>query len=245
MKITHASWEQLNMNISAYEVELEVEDTAEDLYSIKNITGSEYTVVKVPPLRLDLSLKLQELGFFFVEAVQSMAISSLPALTAVQERMRSKIIIRLADHRDMNKVFAYIENGLFSTDRISADPIFSSRQAADRYKGWINHIISHSGQVCAISYCDTVVGFFVVKPKENNVYESVLAAVFPDLAPLGLGSLINHVAYEYCFSLGAKEVRTTFSLNNTNATSVHASFPLKVIGQHYVFRKYSPKKSLE
>ena len=233
------------MDISAYEVELEVEDTVEDLYSLKNIAGSEYTVVKVPPLRLDLSFKLQELGFFFVEAVQSMAISSLPALTVVQERMRSKIIIRLADQDDMNKIFAYIENGLFSTDRISADPIFSARQAADRYKGWINDIVSHSGQVCTIGYGNIVVGFFVVKPKDNNVYESVLAAIFSDTAPLGLGSLINYVAYEYCFSLGASEVRTTFSLNNTNATSVHASLPLKVLGQHYVFRKYSPNKSLE
>lgn len=233
-----ALWEKRNLGVSAFEVEIENGDTVKQLSELYNISEAEYLVVKVPPGKIDLMFDLSESGFKFIEAVQKTSVTEIPALNSIQRKLENVVSHRLASPKDCELIFDNIKKGIFKTDRIALDPKFSVELAAQRYVGWITDVQELGGAVHCIEYRGEIAGFFVIVPRSPRVYESVLAGVFPDKSPIGLGSMINHLAYKFCFENGAKEVITSYSLNNPGATAIHLGLPLKIINQFYVYVKH-------
>ena len=243
MKIVKASWEKRNLGIDVYEVEVERHDQGDRIREISKLTDAQYISVKVPVGMISVMEELTSLGYDFIETLQKMSTKQMPPQSKIQARLERSIITREANRQDHKLIENYIEQGMFETDRFSLDSNFTKNQSTNRYKGWIKDVLSNKGSLRCITFKSEVVGFYLVQKKSNSVYFSELAGIFSDVAPLGLGSLINHLAYRYCFDNGAKEVHTSFSLNNIGSAAMHASLPLKLLSQHYVYIKHSTQSS--
>lgn len=242
MKVLKASWEKRNLGIDVYEVEVEQHDKVDDILEIQKLVDAQYISVKVPAGMIAIMDELTKLDFNFIETLQKMSIKKMPPQSKVLARLERSIITRDADRQDHKLIENYIEKGMFETDRFSLDPHFTKNQSSNRYKGWIKDTLGNKGVLRCITFKSKVVGFYLVQKKSNLVYSSELAGTFADVAPLGLGSLINHLAYRYCFDRGGKAVLSSFSSNNRKSAAMHASLPLRLISQHYVYIKH--KKQL-
>ena len=69
MKIIDAHWELRNLGLSTQEVEIESEDTLEEVKQALSSLTANYQVVKVPVADLNLSSLLSSYGFSFAEAM--------------------------------------------------------------------------------------------------------------------------------------------------------------------------------
>lgn len=238
MKIQHAHWERRNLGLNVYEIVFEHGDT--DQFDVDSILpqDAEYICVKVPTAAVPVMKRLHQFGFQFIETQSQMSISHLPPYTSLQSRILKSVVTRASTKDDVAEIYSRIEGGLFTADRVSLDDEFTSEQAASRYKGWIDDTVSSDGSLQSIIFKSELVGFFLIQDLGNGLYASLLAGVFSDVAPLGIGSLINHLGYQHCFDLGAKEVLTAFSSNNWNAAAIHASLPLKLVKQYHVYIKH-------
>lgn len=238
MKIVEATWEKRNIGLKVYEVEVELDDSVRQIMTISDISDADYISVKVPAGMMSAMNGLSELGFKFIECLQTVSVARLPTLTNIQARLEKQLGSRPVTNSDIDQIFAFIRAGLFSSDRFALDQRFTKIQSAKRYEGWIHDARADGGLLRSIVFKSHVVGFYLVQPKGNGVFQSMLAGTFPNLAPVGIGSMINHMAYDFCFANGARQVRTTFSTNNKDAVKIHLGIPLTMHKLQYVYVKH-------
>lgn len=242
MIIVDAVWEKRNLGLDVVEIQIDPKSSLIELEKIKDLVDCNYISVKVPVARPELLSFLNEQGFKFVEMLTKVAVAELPQLTGMRARLAKGFSDRKVNRCDRREIKNQILNGMFSTDRFSLDRQFSAEQAAKRYLGWIQDVEDNGGDLRALVHKNICVGFFIVTQKKNGIYDSVLAGLFPNLAPLGSGFIINHQAYLYCFERGAKQVHTTYSSNNYGAAGIHSELSTRLISQEYVYVKHNVVK---
>jgi hypothetical protein len=202
---------------------------------------TEYTVVKVPIGRVDISLYLQDAGYRFIELITTCHHDGrIPALPSVQQRIIDSVPYRKMDEYDLEEAFTMICGGMFDTDRVSLDPRFSRAQAASRYIGWIEDEIARGSQMFKIEYKGRSAGFFNLRHVGNRSAAAAIGGVYPEFQKAGLGICINYFEIVEGLKQGARRIVTSFSSNNRGAAAIHFLLGYSIGDQYYVFIKHAP-----
>ena len=239
MKITHAIWEQRNLGIDCYEVEIEIQDTLDMLKKRASDYETEYTVIKVPIGMMEISLYLQSAGYTFMEVMTSChSKGKLPALSRIQQRMVDSVSYEKMNDGDRERLFDEINGGMFQDDRVSLDPSFTQNQANNRYIGWATDERKGGSHFFKLIYKGETVGFFMLKNQGNDIYLSNLGGIYRGYERFGFGICMNYYTIYEGIKQNAKRIVTAFSSNNRGATAIHFSIGLILDQQFYIFIKH-------
>lgn len=242
MIVLDAVWELRNLGLNVKEIVVQDDDHFDNLLRLENSINCDYSVVKVPTNNIALLRRIESLGYKFIEVLTKVSVQSIPTLTGPHKRLFNLLSTGEAGEEEKAIIFENIKAGMFSTDRVSVDSNFTKEQAANRYLGLIEDVVSAEGDLRSIYLKDEFIGFFLGQMGSNKIYNSLLAGVFEQCNKLGVGSYINHLAYEYAFSRNCRAVNTVFSSNNLSASAIHYSLNCRLIMQQYVLVKHHKEK---
>lgn len=237
MKIIDAYWEERNLGVTTAEVVIESNDDIDSIIESVNNIQKQYIVCKVSSMRPEISYALQNNGFTFIE-------DQIELEHDLHEVKRNSILQRLydslpykeMDRDDLNYLYDEIRKGMFSTDRISLDPYFNKKQAAERYINWIEDMVKKGAISYLMSYKGEPAGFVVIQNVDGITYRSVLGGGYEKFHKTGLGVVLKEM--EMVRNLGGKRVMTSVSSNNSNQLKVlirNGYIPTKV---EYVLVKH-------
>lgn len=239
MKLTHATWEKRNIGLDCYEVVIEAGDNADMLRERAPEFETDYTVVKVPVGRVDISFYLQSAGYRFVEVITTCHHDGkLPTLPRVLQRIIDTASYAEMDAADLDEAFAMIRGGMFDTDRVSLDPYFTREQATGRYIGWIQDEIARGSQMFKLVFKGRNAGFFNLRNVGNQTVAAAVGGVYPEFQKAGLGVCLNYFEIVEGVRQGARRIVTSFSSNNRGAAAIHFLLGYGLGDQYYVFIKH-------
>lgn len=239
MKPIHATWEKRNVGLDCYEVIVEAGDDADTLRQRLPEFETDYTVVKVPIGRVDISLYLQDAGYRFIELITICHHDGrLPAVPAVQQRIFDAVTYQEMNEADLEEALTMVRGGMFDTDRVSLDPHFSREQSTNRYIGWIADEMALGAKMYKLVYKGKNCGFFNLRLLENHSAFSAIGGVYPEFQRVGFGACVNYFEIVEATKLGARRIVTSFSSNNRGAAAIHFLLGYSIGDQSYVFVKH-------
>lgn len=245
MKIIDAIWEQKNLGVDTVEIEVSNQDTTTDLIQALLNCQAEYTVVKIPPNRFDLMEVLNQREFHFIECIFETEnnAKTLHHRNPVQEKkayvkMCNETTYCLMDEEDLQRLYEEIRQMIFSTDRIAIDSFFGNEKATNRYVNWIATEVSNgTAKAFKVIYRENVIGFFVHKEIEKNVYQGLLMGLYHDYLGTGLGFLIDEKEREEHLK---KSKRAIGYISSNNVPRMKLSFEARsyLAKMQYVYIKH-------
>ncbi|MBQ8914060.1 MAG: GNAT family N-acetyltransferase [Lachnospiraceae bacterium] len=240
MKIVDAFWEKRNLNVDVTEIDLDGNETVDEVVETLRKLSTSYNVIKLPVARNDLLLKVQEEGFIFVEvsiALES-GISAID-IPPLYSRFLPHINIKTADEREREIVLDEIKNGeIFETDRIALDPHFSRQMAGLRYYNWAKDLIETGADFPVAYYKDDMVAFGVNKSIDDKTYDAVLGGVISEFGRKGFGFWALYANYDSIKRQGGKKIVTHVSSNNMPVFKLHMQNGYTVSGMKYILVKH-------
>lgn len=216
MRVIDAFWEKRNLGLDTIEVEIdETDDISEVESKIKDI-DAQYIVVKTPSNNINFSILLQKYGFTFIETQIGFSFNLKNKIRATEGELKrtDELIVEYMNDDDLCILYNEIQKGLFDTDRISIDPCFSQKQAADRYIGWIKDELGRNGKVCKFLFKENTVGFFSYKIIDNKIFYSFLGGAYNEFKRNGLGLMTTIKQLKFAGEQGLTKWTTSASLNN-------------------------------
>lgn len=240
MKIIDAFWEKRNLGVSCKEIVISETDSISEIRQLAPLLNSvDYLVAKVPVGRFNVNSYLTSLGFAFVEATINMRLQIKDAiLSPLQQRLNTVISYEEMNNDDLEQLFIEIQQGLFATDRILLDPMFTPSQAANRYINWIKDELGRKSQVYKIIYKDENIGFFTFKMLEDGVYYPFLAGMYSDYSSSGLGFTTLRKPIEEVIRREGNMISTYVSSNNNAVIRTHLQLGFTVQEMSYVYIKH-------
>lgn len=243
MKIVHATWEQENLGVNAYEVFLEDPDTLADFGQAERrllIDGGEYIAVKTPVNRGDLLFGLPQLGYTFVETLFRVAVErgeySVPQSIARFDR--GLTVVRRETAQEQEAVFNRIREGVFKSDRISLDPFFPPERTATRYVNWIRQLLAQGSLLFEMLSGGTAAGVFVIKRIDPTTVDPVLMGLYREEHNRGLGTLLHKKTLDTCFSMECSRITSTFVSNNAKILRVYTNIGATITDVLYTYVKH-------
>ena len=239
MKIIDAHWELRNLGLSTQEVEIESEDTLEEVKQALSSLTANYQVVKVPVADLNLSSLLSSYGFSFAEAMIRVS-HSLKELScsSLIKRISDQITFEEMSNDETEIMHQQIKNGMFQTDRVILDPIFSPSQAANRYILWMKDEKERGSVLYTYKYKGQPVGFSCMREINPQVYYPVLGGIYSQGKALPFGSAIIYKQLEIAKRLGGKQLVTYISTNNPGVIRAYSQLGYVFEDIKYVFVKH-------
>lgn len=235
----HAEWEKRNMGVNCWEIEIENDDTIENLRKGLSKYETDYTVAKVPVCRMDINRLLCGLGYTFVETlIKFRRKLEIPVLNSIEKKLYDKISYEAMAMEDIPKCMQEIDSGIFMTDRVCIDPYFSAQQAHDRYKGWILQEAKQNTQIYKIMYRDEEIGFSMLRKPEEKICKYLLSGLYQKYTGKGLGIYPHFCMFQESEKLGAGEIEGGVSTNNQPALNIHTNLGYRVYKIYYVFVKH-------
>ena len=240
MKITDARWEERNLGVTCYEFHIEMKD---DLEKVKEVYFSlpekEYMVAKVPTMNSDFLEFFQEEGYTFIEAAVRLEhnMREIPVPERIL-RVCNKCTWKKMGSDDLVQLRSEIYKNIFKTDRVYLDPVFSKQQAARRYDLWIQDLILAGNIPYKVMYNREVVGFYLNKEKEPNVFDGLLAATYHAFEGSGMGYCIQYAGIKSAFDMGARKYIGHVSANNLTVLKILLSIGFQIKTVEYVFTKH-------
>ncbi|MDE6021160.1 MAG: GNAT family N-acetyltransferase [Ruminococcus sp.] len=240
MRIIHAIWERRNIGSDTYEIKISPDDNFDDI--IKEVIKCEgdYIVVKIPTGMVDFMNRIVDFGFRFVETSISCHynISQDLLLPSSKKEILKKCSFRQMTDFDLTYLFDRLSEGLYTTDRIALDPMFSIKIANKRYRGWIEDELVHGSKIYNVICLGKKVGFFGLKKTEDKKYFGFLNGVYKEYQHQGFGTMVHCMEIQAAKDNGANVLQSAFSSNNNGAFSVHMSLGYRYDGAEYVFVKH-------
>ena len=238
MKIVDAYWEKRNLGVSTVEVQMDSNDRIETLRNEFESISAEYIVVKVPSERNDISTYVQQKGFLYIEDMLHMEHDLHEVLRSrMHQRLYDVTTYRKMTDEDVEQLKQEIRMGMFSTDRISNDPLFDSDKVSNRYINWLDDLIKQSAVPYLILYKDDPAGFIILKTNDGKIYNSVLGGGYSKYRNTGLG--IVQKEQEIVKELGGKRVETQVSSNNSGQLRALELNGYATKGINHVFVKHN------
>jgi len=243
MKIIDAYWEQRNIGVKAFEVELSNNDCLESFITSEQeiiSKGAEYIVVKTPVSMPELLFGLPKLGYTFVENAFSISLQKdnyiVPPFIARLDR--GVEVRQVVEDVEIENILSSIKDNMFDTDRISIDPYFTRSQSSNRYFCWTSDMINSGCTVYNVSIKDKDIGFFINKEIDSSTIYPVLAGLYPEYKGKGIGSLLIKKCIDTIFSLGFKKISTTVVSNNYEILKIDLSYGFKIDYLSYIYVKH-------
>jgi hypothetical protein len=242
MNVVHAVWEQRNMGVDCWEVEIEQDDNTEEFESRRAEFESEYTVVKVPSTMPEFGFYLQERGYRYVETMISLnRDTTIPELDRIQKRVIAEMTYTQMSDADLDVLSDEIRAGMFTTDRVCIDPEFTREQAHNRYICWIQDEINLGATIYNILYKNKTVGFFMMREKKNGVAYTALAGIYQNVKIVGVGTVMDYFEIVEAARRGSKKVSIAVSTNNIGALRIPVQLGYSVERFQTVYIKHGRK----
>ena len=239
MKVIIASWEQRNLGVKTTEILLDGHDTKASVSDFLANLEKEfnYLVVKVPSSLHQFTWLLSDLHYAFVEDMMFFE-HDLHEIkrTPLQQRLYDSVKISEMTEADFNVLYAEIDQGSFSFDRISNDPFFSKELGSRRFHNWLNDERERGAVFLKGTIKGEMTGFFTLRDLGNGVYTSALGGTFMKWRKGGLGT--NVQTPEEVKKRGGKKLVVGVSTNNMiqiRALILNGFFPT---GLNHVFVKH-------
>ena len=241
MKVIDAYWEKRNLGVNCTEIEVERDDPiliVSDILKCQN----EYTVVKVPSSRSEVSLALQKEGFMFSELSigLSKSLKNVPHLPTLYDRYENDIEIVQPSDKDINYILDDVASGrIFTTDRIALDPAFSAKISGTRYANWMKDLLRKDTTKIGLAlYKNQKMAFGIVDNKDNKT-NAVLGGLFSDRQKSTLGFLSVYTNTLLAYNSGSSFVFTHVSSNNPSILKLHLLFGYSINDLETVLIKHS------
>lgn len=246
MKIIDAFWEKRNLGMDVVEIILDSNDldnfTEIENNIIKNCTD-KYAVIKMPVGNLCALHKLQNMGFYFMEAafVLSKDLTDYTIPMSFKNIM-GKIKPVEIKKEEWQSVVDKIEDGMYSTDRIYLDPMLKKEMSGKRYCNWINDLFKKDN---AFMYENILVdtnerigyGVYTVDTVKNELY-SLLTGIYPEYQGKGYGGAVINSPVTLAIEKGLMNFTTSISSNNIKVMKKHLRFGFELEQEQYVLRRY-------
>lgn len=243
MKIIDAVWEKRNLGVSTLEVTIEENDMIDDVVSKLSEIESEYVVVKCPIAKFEYNYELSKMGFTFVETIINVThnLKNIE-LDMIQKRINDSVSYEQMNADDIEQLNRELDYGLFYTDRIYLDTFFQKKQAANRYKLWMQDEVKRGSKLYKLIYKNQSIGFFIFKELGDGVAYPFLAGIYKDFQKYSFGSMFIYKPMEEAIKRNCKMISTYVSSNNFNAVNAHVKIGFNVKNMQYVFVKHNIQK---
>lgn len=239
MKVTNATWEKRNLGVNCNEIKIEMSDTVDFIKKELPLNETQYTVVKLPSGKFDVMFLLKELGYTYIESSINLVHDLKEIrLNPLQKRVMDSISYSKMNDKDVDELFAEIQKGIFTTDRIYIDPYFTHEQAANRYINWISDEIDKGCNIFKLTYKNDSIGFFTFKDIGNNTCYPFLAGMYKDYLKSGLGISTIEKPLKEAIKENYKKISTYVSFNNLKILNVHILLGFKLNNVYDVFVKH-------
>lgn len=243
MEIVHATWEKRNLGVDSYKMRVGDSDTWEDVVREEKDVFGDYLVMKVPENRRDISFRLNELGYSFVEAQIYCHYDNYREfyLNPVQRRLFEAVSYEKLNQYDMDEVYSNVAKGLFVDDTVATDPNFSVEHANKRFIGLISDNLSRGAMVYGLKFHNETVGFFGLEAPSKDEQFGFIGAIYPKYQRIGFGSLMLCFEIDQAIKNGVSKTGSTFSSNNHGAFTIHMSMGFILDRVEYIFVKHNKK----
>lgn len=223
MHFIDSHWDTRNLGLTTQELVVGKHDTLEELRDAVGRLNSEYKVIRLENVNLEMFRFLAEEEFVFAEQLSSWTLD----LTLHRESEGSKKLPQLtsksATSEEIVRIFEEIRSGMFSTDRISLDNRFGAKIGGERYVNWLRDEIRLGGNLRTISFRGTPVGFFSFRESSPNVPSIALSGIFGSFKLPGLGLALQREIINASLAIDARSITTVVSTANSPAIRAHIS----------------------
>lgn len=241
MQVINAVWEKKNLGVDVTEINCSENDLPDELCEALNAINTSYSVVKIPSGSVNLLLEAQRHGYKVIEqTVELLGDINKMKPPMIYERFMPHIRLEEASDKALSQVLEIIkEGGVFQTDRIALDPVFSKEIAGRRYYNWSRDVLNNNGFMGVLYYKDELVAFNLSKPMaDNQIYDGIVGGLLPGKANHGLGFLVVHAENEICKYKHGKYCTTRVSTNNLPILRLHLSYGYDIKKMTYVLIKH-------
>ncbi len=244
MKIIDAYWEQRNIGVKAFEIELSNNDCLESVITSEQeiiSKGAEYIVVKIPVNMPELLFGLPKLGYTFVETAFSISLRKdnyivPPSIARLDRGVEVRQVIKDVE---IGNILSSIKDNMFDTDRISIDPYFTKFQSSNRYFCWTSDMINSGCKVYNVSIKDKDFGFFINKEIDSSTMYPVLGGIYTEYKGKGSGCIMSKKCIDTIWLTGINKIISTVVSNNLPILKIWLSFGTKIDNLNYVFVKHN------
>ena len=239
MEIIDAHWELRNLGVTTQEVEIESDNTPENIKKALSSLTAKYQVVKVPVADLNMNSLLSSYGFSFAEAMIRVS-HSLKELSCspLIKRISDQITFKEMSDDETEIMHEQIKNGMFQTDRVILDSHFTPSQAANRYIQWMKDEKKRGSVLYTYKYKGQPVGFVCMRKIKPKVYYPVLGGVYDVEKNPSIGFAIVYRQLEMIKSLDGKQLVTNISSNNAAVVRAYSQLGYVIEDIKYVFVKH-------
>ena len=242
MRIVDAVWEQRNLGVSCYEITCERDDSVDELVHALNSYEAQYMVLKIPSGMVPHMMAAQAHNYTFIEALAHVT-HDLKSFTpvGVQKRLLESVNYAPMDAADVDVLRHQLEEGIFATDRIALDPVFSPQLANRRYIGWLEDEVARGAELFKLIFREQTIGFFAA-----YMQKQVLCAIVGGMYSGVSGSLGSSMVYSLILEAvnkKASRISSHVSLNNTSAIRLHSNLGFFLNETHYVFINHNKATS--
>jgi len=203
-----------------------------------NKLDAEYQVIRAPVGRPDLYQLFQKNGFYFVETMYHSYFDFSKQSLILRNNEKDVYYSAVESQENLDSIYAHVKGGMFENDRISLDPYFGELQAANRYLGMIKDKLAQGAEICNITKENQNIGFLIIQEKEGNVFDFVIAGLYPLNQAKGLGSNILTQALRATKDRGGKMLNSHVSINNRRSFALHVKCGFQCGNAEYLFVKH-------
>ena len=243
MKIIHATCEQENLGVNAYETLLSLDDTLDD-YTREEARllaeGARYLVVKAPVNDAQWLFGLPRMGYNFVETVFHVAVrrGEYRPSAELARFDRGLRVVERTETGDRERVYTLIRSGIFKSDRVSMDPAFTPAQSGNRYANWLGQMLGEGGRLYEVLQGEKPFGFFVITRVDEQTVDPVLMGLYDEERDRGMGALMHKKMLDTCFTYACQRVASTIVSNNLKVLRVYVNAGASITDTLYTYVKH-------
>ncbi len=239
MKIRDAFWEIRNLGVTCSEIDIEDNDSLEDISTQLENSTSQYQVARAPVGRVDILRKLESENFHFIECLFEVFHDLKEVeLTDVWIRMSNSMDYQKIAAEDLYRIEDEVRKGIFSTDRVALDPKFSQSLANERYVNWLRDEIEQGGSVYEVLHKQVGLGFFTFREDGSQRDNSVLSGLYREMSLPGVGNILLLKILEEARRRKLTMLTSHISTNNLAVVKTHQSLGFRISGIRYIYVKH-------
>jgi hypothetical protein len=239
LRIRDAFWEIRNLGVSCSEIDIEDNDSLEDVSTQLQSITSQYQVARVPVARVDILRKLESKDFRFIECLFEVIHDLRESeLSDVWIRMCNSMSYQKIANEDVRRIENEIRKGIFSTDRVALDPNFSQSLSNERYVNWLRDEIEKGGSVYEVLHKEAGVGFFTFREDGSQRDNSVLSGLYKEMSLPGVGNILLLKILEEARRRELTALTSHISTNNLAVVKTHQSLGFRISGIRYIYVKH-------
>jgi hypothetical protein len=245
MKIIRATWEKDNLGSNTCETLLdEADPLAAYAQAEKELIaeGADYLVVKTPVNCPAFLFGLPQLGYTFVETVFHVAIRRdeyhMPA--SVTRFDRGLSVVERVNQADRERVYTLVRSGVFRSDRVSIDPVFSLERSGNRYANWLHQMLDNGGKLYEVLQGQKPLGFFVISRVDERTVDPVLMGLYDEQNDRGMGVLLHKKTLDTCFEQDCDRLTSTIVSNNARVLRVYVNAGATIVDTQYTYVRHLP-----